>query len=34
MVNASPFRDLKCSGRSIHGVPVRYVKAIVAIACR
>jgi hypothetical protein len=30
----TPFHDPKCSGRSIHGVPVRYLNAIASITCR
>lgn len=30
----APFQDPKCSGRSIHGVPVRYLNAIASITCR
>jgi hypothetical protein len=30
----APFQEPKCSGRSIHGVPVRYLNAIASITCR
>jgi hypothetical protein len=30
----APFHEPKCSGRSIHGVPVRYLNAIASITCR
>lgn len=30
----APFHDPKRSGRSIHGVPVRYLNAIASITCR
>jgi hypothetical protein len=30
----APFHDPYCSGRSIHGVPVRYLNAIASITCR
>lgn len=30
----TPFHDPKCSGRSIHGVPVRYLNAIASSTCR
>ncbi|MFJ6760938.1 MULTISPECIES: hypothetical protein [unclassified Streptomyces] len=30
----APFHDPKCSGRSIHGVPVRYLNAIASITGR
>lgn len=30
----APFHEPKCSVRSIHGVPVRYLNAIASITCR
>lgn len=30
----APFHEPKCSGRSIRGVPVRYLNAIASITCR
>lgn len=30
----APFHEPNCSGRSIHGVPVRYLYAIASITCR
>ncbi len=30
----APFHEPKCSGKSIHGVPVRYLNAIASITCR
>ncbi len=30
----APFHEPKCSGRSIHGVPVRYLNVIASITCR
>ncbi len=30
----APFHEPKCSGRSTHGVPVRYLNAIASITCR